>query len=265
MSVQSASSAKAQYDQDGYLLVRGLFTPEEVAEIKERFEQIWNEGVPGFFERQGDSYFNNFDTSYPRVIHPHRFDALSRRTLIDARLGKIVGELLADEPIAAQTMYYWKPPGTKGQALHQDNLYLQGNDAEGCMAAWIAIDDCDEENGCLVVVPGSHALELQCPGEANAEESFSGHHVAPPEGQTEIAVRMKPGDCLFFGGHTIHGSGPNRSADRCRRSFICHYIGSRSTESAGFYNPLIRMSGEEFDNRSSTMGSPCGVEITGPH
>ncbi|MBX7135567.1 MAG: phytanoyl-CoA dioxygenase family protein [Fimbriimonadaceae bacterium] len=262
----STNDFKADYDRDGFLLVRSLFGPDDVQAIRARFEAIWNDGVPGFFERQGESYINHVDSmSYPRIIHPHRFDALSRRILIEPRLAAILTDLLDDEPIAAQTMYYWKPPGTKGQALHQDNLYLQGNDGHGCIAAWIAIDTCDEENGCLTVVPGSHRLDLQCPEAANTEESFTGHFVPPPGGFESTPVLMNPGDCLFFGGHTIHGSGPNRSADRCRRSFICHYIGSRSTESAGFYNPLIRMNGKEFHNAAASMGSPCGVEFSGPH
>ncbi len=177
----------------------------------------------------------------------------------------MIGVLLADETIAAQTMYYWKPPGTKGQAPHQDNLYLQAEDTNGCIAAWVAIDDCDEENGCLVLVSESNNLDLKCPGTADEAVSFSNHFVETPEGYREVTMRMKAGDVLFFGGHTIHGSGPNVSKDRCRRSFICHYIGGRSTKSAGFYNPLIRMNGEEFNNEESEMGSPCGTGFDGPH
>lgn len=256
---------KAFYEENGFVLVNSLLPSDEVQAIRARFEEIWFEGVPGYFERRADGYFNNFDKSYPRVIHPHRFDPLSRRYLLEPRITGIVGLLLDDEPVAAQTMYYWKPPGTKGQAPHQDNLYLKAEDQAGCIAAWVAIDACDEENGCLIVVPGTNKLDLACPGEADETFSFSTHHVATPEGYSEVAMKMSPGDVLFFGGHTVHGSGPNVSQDRCRRSFICHYIGARSTRSAGFYNPLIRMNGEEFDNEESTMGSPCGVAFEGPH
>lgn len=264
MDVVDLQSLKASADRDGYVLVRGLLSPADVTEIRGRFEQIWREGVPGYFSRDEQGVVNSCER-YPRIIHPHRFDEMSRRYLLDPRISAIVGAMLDDEPIAAQTMYYWKPPGTPGQAPHQDNLYLQANDRMGCAAAWIAIDECDEDNGCLVCVPGSHKLELQCPGEANHEVSFTGHHVATPQGFREEPIIMQPGDCLFFFGTTIHGSGPNRSATRSRRSFICHYIGSRSTESASFYNPLIRMNGEEFDNAASTMGSPCGVAFEGSH
>ena len=41
---------------------------------------------------------------------------------------------------------------------------------------------------------------------------------------------MEPGDTLFFDGKTIHGSDANRTADRWRRSFICHYVGKHSRD-----------------------------------
>jgi ectoine hydroxylase-related dioxygenase (phytanoyl-CoA dioxygenase family) len=264
MKAMNLDSLKTAADRDGFGVFRQLLSAGEVAEIKDRFEQIWEQGVPGYFSRDDHGPANSCER-YPRIIHPHRFDEMSLRYLLDPRIGNAVGVLLDDEPIAAQTMYYWKPPGTPGQAPHQDNLYLQANDRMGCVAAWIAIDDCDEENGCLICVPGSHRLELQCPGEADPSISFTGHHVGTPEGFNEVPIRMKAGDCLFFFGTTIHGSTPNVSENRSRRSFICHYIGSRSTESASFYNPLIRMNGEQFENSPSTMGSPCGVAFEGPH
>lgn len=260
----SSSALLDRYQADGFALVHGLIAPHEVKVIKDRFEQIWRDGVPGYFERDEQGAVNSCER-YPRIIHPHRFDPLSRRYLLDPRITDYVRLFLQDEPIAAQTMYYWKPPGTKGQAPHQDNLYLKADDQAGCMAAWIAIDPCDEDNGCLIIVPGSHRLTLQCPEEASRELSFTGHYVATPEGYSEVPVIMNPGDCLFFGGNTIHGSLPNRSSNKSRRSFICHYIGARSTKSAGFYNPLIRMNGEEFNNHESEMGSPCGTAFDGPH
>jgi phytanoyl-CoA hydroxylase len=41
---------------------------------------------------------------------------------------------------------------------------------------------------------------------------------------------MEPGDVLFFGGLTIHGSYPNTTADRFRRGFICHFVGEHATK-----------------------------------
>ena len=58
--------------------------------------------------------------AYPRIIHSHRFDKLSLDWLLDGRMRHWTTALLGREPYAAQTMFYFKPPGARGQALHQD-------------------------------------------------------------------------------------------------------------------------------------------------
>jgi phytanoyl-CoA hydroxylase len=41
-------------------------------------------------------------------------------------------------------------------------------------------------------------------------------------------VSAKAGDVVFFGGHVLHRSKKNWSADRFRRSFVSHYCNARS-------------------------------------
>jgi hypothetical protein len=53
------------------------------------------------------------------------WDDSTPRWLLDARLRSSLTALLGDEPHAVQTMLYFKPPGSRGQALHQDNFYLR--------------------------------------------------------------------------------------------------------------------------------------------
>jgi ectoine hydroxylase-related dioxygenase (phytanoyl-CoA dioxygenase family) len=67
-------------------------------------------------------------------------------------------------------------------------------------------------------------MDLFCPEEADADASFTRDFVPPPPGLAAQPVAMVAGDVLFFNGSLVHGSQPNRTADRFRRSFICHYI-----------------------------------------
>src|SRR4029079_11521763 len=83
---------------------------------------------------------------FPRMIHMHRWDEISLNWMLDQRLAECMTRLLSVEPVAVQTMLYFKPPGARGQALHQDQFYLRAKPGT-CMAAWMALDDCDEENG----------------------------------------------------------------------------------------------------------------------
>ena len=159
-----------------------------------------------------------------------------------------------------QTMLYFKPPGARGQALHQDQYYLRVQPGT-CMAAWMALDPCDEENGCLQFVPGTHTLPLLCPVEADVTASFTDVTVPLSAGMTPIPATLAPGDVLFFNGQIIHGSYPNTSKDRFRRALIGHYIVGDAQQVAEFYHPALRMDGSEVTLGVSERGGECGVWV----
>lgn len=188
------------------------------------------------------------------------------RLMLDKRVGAILQDLFGEEAVAAQSMFYFKPAGARGQALHQDNFYLRVQPGT-CMAAWTSVDDADEENGTLVVVPGSHRGDVACPQHADNERSFTGDFVAVPEGLEELTVLLKAGDVLFFNGSLIHGSYSNRSSHRFRRAFICHYVPAGSEEVSRWYQPLYRFDGAEVTISDAKGGGPCGLpdEMSTPH
>ncbi len=262
-----SAAQKAQFERDGFLIVRGLFSDAEIAALREHFMQIHanaqDESAPvrAFYKplspdaAQGDKL-----KMFPRIMHPARFDDLSQKFQLDARLGRILGDLFEEEPLAAQSMLYFKPPGAKGQALHQDNFYLNVSPGT-CIAAWVSLDDADEVNGGMFLVPGSHNLPVLCPHLADMEKSFTTEEVSIPEGMQAVPAPLRAGDVLFFNGSTIHGSFPNTSQDRFRRAFICHYVGDSTRSMNGGYYPLTTFAGEILEREASTGGShTCGNE-----
>ena len=261
-----------QFRRDGYAVLRGVYSAEEVAEMRDTFTAVAEAGpVPGMSEvRHGGSAYDPADplAKYPRMVHPHKHPEspvgpLAMRHLLDARLRGVLRDLFdGEEPIAAQSMFYFKPPGSRGQELHQDNLYLRVKPGT-CMAAWIAVDDADAENGGMVVVPESDKLDILCPGRADPTKSFTGDFVAPPPGYVPTGVDLKAGDVLFFNGSIIHGSSPNTSADRFRRSLIFHYVPAGCAEVSDFYRPLLRFDGSEVERAVATGGGPCGTSDVG--
>ena len=75
---------------------------------------------------------------------------------------------------------------------------------------------------------------------------------------------MEPGDTLFFGmAATIHGSGPNRSKDRFRRSFIGHYAAGSLEKISKFYLPLVKMDGTDCEVAAAVGGGACGQDWIG--
>jgi phytanoyl-CoA hydroxylase len=259
---------RQRFVEDGYAIVRGLYSATEVAEICAEFDAMHAAGpVPGYFEPVRPAAGESIDVlkAYPRVMHPHRFNELSMRYLLDARVREILEILFGEEPLAAQSMFYFKPPGARGQALHQDNFYLRVEPGT-CIAAWLACDIIDRANGGLEVVPGTHRMDVFCPEDADLDVSFTREYVPPPPGLTPVPVDMQPGDMLFFNGSLVHGSEPNTTTDRFRRSFICHYVGLSSQRIWSGYETLT-MDGARIVLEDSTGGGPCGteVEVGGPH
>jgi ectoine hydroxylase-related dioxygenase (phytanoyl-CoA dioxygenase family) len=256
----------AAYHRDGFLVVLGLFSQEEIATIRDTFMELGKNGpVEGLSEmrRKNSGGYDPNDplAFYPRMMHPHRHPKLSvgplaMRYMLDQRIGAVLAALLEDEPIAAQSMFYFKPPGARGQDFHQDNFYLRVKPGS-CMAAWTAIDDADESNGGMMVVPGSHTLDIACPEKANRAEFFTDDHVEIPAGMSKAPTNLKAGVVLFFNGSLIHGSYPTKS-DRFRRALICHYVPARCIEVSEYYRPLLRFTGEVVGKEAATGGGPCG-------
>ncbi|MFA7238192.1 MAG: phytanoyl-CoA dioxygenase family protein [Phycisphaeraceae bacterium] len=262
----------ADFQRDGYIIVRGLIGPVEAAMIRDAFMDQARDGpVEGLSDTSRLMGGNDPLARYPRMMHPHLHDELpvgelAMRYMLDPRIENVLWDVLGEEPIAAQTMFYFKPPQARGQDLHQDNFYLRIKPGT-CMAAWIAIDDVDQENGGMVVVPGSHKLDLACPEKADPSRFFTTEHVEPPEGMRTVPADMKAGDVLFFGGSVIHGSYPNTSKDRFRRALICHYAPVGCTEASKFYK-LFDFAGQRVGRAEAVGGGPCGElqeAVSSPH
>jgi len=251
---------KAEFQAQGYTRVQRLFSADEVAAYRDHFMTLRKHcAYPGDLAGV-DARSNDPLRRYPRMIHMHRWDDVSLRWVLDPRLAACLTGLLGRAPYAVQTMLYFKPPGARGQALHKDNFYLRPQPGT-CMAAWLALDPCDEANGCMQVVPGSHAWPLLCTTKADTTVSFTDVTVPIPEGAAAQPVVMDAGDVLFFNGAVVHGSYPNTTSDRFRRALIGHYIEAAAEQVAEFYHPALRMDGTPLTLERSPDGGACGVWV----
>ncbi len=251
---------KQAFEQDGYVVVKGLFSRDEAEYYKEHYTQMRLEENA----RMDRSFSTATETDplvkWPRLMMMHRHDEATLKWLLDARINECLTGLLGREPYAVQTMFYFKPPHARGQALHQDNYYLRVQPGT-CVAAWMAVDRCDEQNGCLQVVPGSQSWPILCTIKADSKQSFTDVTVPIPDGQPVAPVVMDPGDVLFFNGQIVHGSLPNTSDDRFRRSLIAHYIEGDAQKVSQWYFPVLRMDGSPIEIDKSASGSQCGIWV----
>jgi len=256
----STVELKITYEKQGYVVARKLFTSDEVTSLREYYMQLRAQGPhPGDLVGV-DASSEDPLKRYPRMIHMHHWDETSLRWLLDTRLNHVLTSLLEQEPYAVQTMFYFKPPQARGQALHQDQFFLKVQPGT-CMAAWLALDQCDEANGCMQVVPGSHQWPVLCTTQADTRQSFTDVTVPLPPEQEIHPVLMEPGDVLFFNGSLVHGSLPNTTCDRFRRALIGHYITGNAEHVTAFMQPIVRMDGSEVTLNVSEPGGPCGVWV----
>jgi hypothetical protein len=121
---------------------------------------------------------------------------------------------LADE---GQVMYK-EPVGGHPKHLHQDSAYFIHR-YQGPMAFLTYGVDCDERNGCLRVVPGSHRNGL-----LPHVDTFSHLGLDPAEWPWErsLPILGRAGDTIVFNVDCIHGSQENHS-HAARPTFIHRY------------------------------------------
>lgn len=250
-----------EFARSGYLIQRGLLGAAEVAELSDTFMAMHAGGpIPGCFrpvplaESGGDIL-----KAYPRMMHPHRVNAVAKHYLLHPGVLAVLEAVFGEEPLAAQSMLYFKPPSARGQALHQDDYYLKTSPGR-CVAAWIALDPADRGNGGLLLVPGTQGTPILCPHQADPALSFTRDEVDLPEGLEPVPVDLEAGDVLFFNGSIVHGSYPNTSATRFRRAYIGHYVAASTRMIHEGYNPLVRRDGSELRLPGNPWGGPCGEE-----
>ena len=255
----------AAYECDGFHIAHGLLRPDEVSELLDAFMQLSARGpIPGLSDLPPGLAAGDPLARFPRMMHPHVHPEhpatcrLALRWLLDQRIGAILNSLMGEPAVAAQSMFYFKPPGARGQDFHQDNFYLHVRPTT-CMAAWIALDPADDGNGGLQVARGSHRQPTLAPSQADLTRSMAREHLDIPAGCELVKPELAAGDVLFFNGQVVHGSLPNTSTDRFRRSLICHYLPASSRSIGAGYHPALASFDGSPVSFAATEGSSLAV------
>jgi len=253
--IPAADFAEA-FHRDGYAVVPQVFGAAELADLAEHVFHIRQPalaerrryGVDGY-ELLGKQSLDQLDANellkIERLLRLHLFDPPTRLLMLDARILALIRCLWPGEPLAVSALYYPKPPGARGFALHADTGYLPTEPPE-MAGAFIAVDDADSENGALSLVPGSHRMsDFERRAIPTDQFIFPEEFLQPPDTDL-VLLPMKAGDVLLFHGASLHCSMPNRSATRWRRAFIFHYISAAVRRVSEELNPAFRSTGEEI-------------------
>ncbi len=86
------------------------------------------------------------------------------------------------------------------------------------LCVWMAVTEATVENGCVEVIPGSHAREIPVVRRHDAAQAdWFGGMIADPahfDESTMVRMVMKPGEFFIFNEATLHHSNPNRTGLR---------------------------------------------------
>ena len=133
---------------------------------------------------------------------------------------EVVAQILGPIVCGAFTQFVTKmpDPDVVGGLFpwHQDNGYGDKR-SELHVTVWCALDDVDESNGCVWVVPKSHKQGLLPHG-----ESGNSWHLSVDVAGDGIPVRLKAGEAVAFSGFMLHRSLANRTV-KPRRAFFMEY------------------------------------------
>ena len=217
------------FNEQGYLIVRQAFNPEEVKQALQGLVDLIMGKVPDFtnimFEAKAQAILPTLGLEARQdavrklmffVEYETRLKAISHHP----KLIKAITTMLGNRaPHMFQDMALVKPPRLgREKPWHQDNAYFNYPQGTPVIGTWTALDEATIENGCMQFMPGQHKQGPQIHFQRRDWQICDTNIL----GQKSVAAPLKPGGMLFFSGLLPHGT-PHNSSEKRRRALQFHY------------------------------------------
>jgi phytanoyl-CoA hydroxylase len=217
----------AFYRENGYLVVEDFIDPGTVARLLEEGTAVCRglrgrvEGlVPAAPEDDEETVLKRYVT----CTHVHKASPMLTEFIADERLADAAGMLVGENVKGFASQFFIKHAGMPGNAWHQDETFVPTRDRSLC-TAWIALDDATVENGCLRMIPKSHASGVLYPmrphNNPNLDRAEEGYGFDGLD--TALPIELRAGSCVFFSGYILHSSTTNLRRSGFRRALLYQY------------------------------------------
>ena len=230
-----------EFRRDGFATVANLASDTCTEELKKAYDDLLEGRVScGEFDRNLGGLTRQI--MMPHLCHPAfaENEAVTNARQIAARL------IDEENPDLLFSMAIYKPPQHPHETpWHQDMAYAGRpvtpagtrlpNDA--IVQFWLALDDVDEDMGCMEFVPGMQHEPMPEHYVAAGDPDDEGRLLAmtDPESfldlSTKVACPLKAGSATVHGYAAPHYTGPNNSTTRGRPAFIFSFANPRRLES----------------------------------
>jgi hypothetical protein len=236
----AAGDYVTDYWRDGFAILRGVFSKDEVEAIGAAIEQVHEEGLRhGRSFRHANLFYNVAPASegMPPIVRmvqwPSYHQQLLNAVRLDTRFAEILEPLIGPNLKQIINQIHWKAPGGSGDfAWHQDSRFrlpaaAYRNLGASYVQTGLAIDPHEPQSGCMRFVPGSHLagdLDLDSAaevlGRSMSDSALISAGLSPEDA---INLVLEPGDLALWSPYLVHGSGTNSSGHQ-RRLYINGYV-----------------------------------------
>jgi len=233
------------YQEEGYLVVKGVLSSREIETYKSRARELALGKVPPGAEKmivrdvrvvKGEVKVDDPEKGMWKLLQPDWYDPVFEPYPATPAVLDVVESLIGPDIKAFLTMMIYKPPGVEADhPFHQDSFYFGFGPHDWILGSWIALDSTDVDNGTLIVVPRSHRLDLIDHDTPQGDlVNFGVFGAVGYEGPhpDEVALNLEPGDGAFFHSRLLHRTPPNRS-QRHRRVLTVHFASAKCKTEGG--------------------------------
>ncbi len=219
----SDHEAQRKLANDGYLLLRGLLSRDDVLDVRERYFRRLDRS----FFKDGDARAGRFSGRIPPMDKPFGVSGHPAHAFV--RSAEFMA--FADQPVLAQTaerllgarvkrirrtpFRHFVPGTSKASRAHADGAYIC-NDTSDVLTFWVPLGDCPVEAGGLVYLEGSHNLpEFDATVRAEAPTDRPGDRrplthdlkwIADRTGRRWLMADFEAGDVVVHLASIIHAS-----------------------------------------------------------
>jgi ectoine hydroxylase-related dioxygenase (phytanoyl-CoA dioxygenase family) len=222
------------YQENGFVQIDNVLSAEELAELIEALDEVMNNPMSGRStqtSQEGEGYYKVLN----QKVNTWRDHGGMAKYSLNRRLAEMARKLSGSKGIRLfHDHALLKMPGdSKPTPWHQDYPYWPMNeDGQPSLSIWIALDDVDENNGCMMFIPKSQKLtNLKAVKLVEPHDIFN-----DTEGNEDIQrnkaviCRMKAGSCTFHNGLTFHYAHANNT-EKPRRALAIIYMPDGTTYS----------------------------------
>ncbi|GAA5220181.1 phytanoyl-CoA dioxygenase family protein [Membranihabitans marinus] len=213
------------YNENGYLHLGKTLTDTGLAKMISECMDAWKKEKEDYNEEK--NWLQN-----ALLVDIHKKSKIVRDFYFEGPIPDVMTQVIGPNIKAATSQLTFKMRGnTKSFAWHQDNGYGE-LDPYNTISSLTALEDVDEENGCLRIIPGSHKqgqIDVSQLFKKDRKEQTVTIDLEVDESEA-IPIPMKAGETIFFHCWTLHQSRGNFSKSRDRRILFMRYADANAVE-----------------------------------